>query len=54
LRDRGRLTLRGVFDTLGDGRPGGIKLSEEILGMNGQFPSFDEATACEVITRLIG
>jgi hypothetical protein len=54
LRDRGRLTLRGVFDTLGDSRPGGIILSEEVLGMSGQFPGFDEAAACEVITRLIG
>ncbi len=54
LRDRGRLLLRGVFDTLGDGRPGGLILSEEVLDMNGQFPAFDEATACAAITRLIG
>ena len=54
VRDHGRLVLRGVFDTLGDGRPGGLILSEEVLDMNGQFPGFDEATACAAITLLIG
>jgi hypothetical protein len=54
LMDRGRLVLLAVFDTLGDGQPGGIKLSEETVAMNGQFPLFDEDVACEAINELIG
>jgi len=54
MMDRGRFVLLAVFDTLGDGQPGGIKLSEEIVAMNGQFPSFDEEAVCAVITELIG
>lgn len=54
LTDRGRLTRRGYFDTLGDGQPGGVLLFEEFTGMHGKFPAFDEEVACEVITGLIG
>jgi hypothetical protein len=54
MMDRGRFALLAVFDTLGDGQPGGIKLSEEIVAMNGQFPTFDEEAVCAVITELIG
>ena len=53
LRDRGRVTLRSVFDTLGDGEPGGVVLEEEITGVSGPHPSFT-ADFCEVITDLIG
>jgi hypothetical protein len=53
LRDRGRVTLSSVFDTLGDGQPGGVVLAEEITGASGPHPSFT-ADFCEVITELIG
>ena len=54
LRDRGRLTFRAVFDTLGDGKPGGTFLSEELTGRHGKFPGFDEELVCELFTELIG
>ncbi|HEU0041582.1 MAG TPA: hypothetical protein VFQ15_04440 [Jiangellaceae bacterium] len=53
LRDRGRVTFRALFDTLGDSQPGGILLEEEITGVNGPHPSLD-ADFCEVVTDLIG
>jgi hypothetical protein len=54
LRDRGRLRLRGTFDTLGDGRPGGVLLAEEFIGTNGKFASADEEAFCAAWTRLLG
>jgi hypothetical protein len=53
LRDRGRLTFRSVFDTLGDGAPGGVPIEDEITGVWGPHPSFT-ADFCEVVTGLIG
>ena len=53
LRDRGRVTIRVVFDTLGDGAPGGVTLEEELTGFSGPHPSITE-DFCEVITDLIG
>ncbi|MGH8829342.1 MAG: hypothetical protein ACRDVZ_17400 [Jiangellaceae bacterium] len=53
LRDRGRITFRALFDTLGDGQPGGILLEEEITGVFGPHPSLD-LDFCEVVTDLIG
>ncbi len=53
LRDRGRLTFRGVFDTLGDGQPGGELIESELTGVHGPHPSFD-TDFCEVVTDLIG
>ena len=44
LRDRGVIKFRAVFDTLGDGQPGGIQLSEEVLAVHG--PHADESTFC--------
>lgn len=54
LRDRGRITLRGVFDTLGDGQPGGVILAEELTGIHGKFPSNDPETFCHALVELIG
>lgn len=53
LRDRGRITYRALFDTLGDGQPGGVVIEEEITGVSGQFPSLSE-DFCEIATDLIG
>lgn len=53
LRDRGRITLRALFDTLGDGQPGGILLEEEITGVFGPHPGLD-ADFCAIATDLIG
>lgn len=54
LKDRGRLTRTGYFDTLGDGKPGGVFLYEVFTGMHGKFPLFDDEVACKAITDLIG
>ncbi|TYL52769.1 hypothetical protein [Agromyces mariniharenae] len=53
LRERGRVTLRVLFDTLGDGQPGGIVLEEEITGVFGPHPAID-TDFCEIATDLIG
>jgi hypothetical protein len=53
LRDRGRITVRAVADTLGDGQVGAILLEEEITGVFGPHPSFT-ADFCEIATELIG
>jgi hypothetical protein len=53
LRDRGRISIRAVFDTLGDGQPGGILLEEEITGVRGPHPGLD-ADFCAIATELIG
>jgi hypothetical protein len=53
LRDSGQIAFRAVFDTLGDGQPGGILLEEEVTGVHGSFPGFD-VEFCDVATELIG
>ena len=53
LRDRGRLTFRAVFDTLGDGAPGGVLIEQELTGDSGKHPSFT-ADVCDVVNDLIG
>ena len=40
-RDRGTITERYVFDTLGDSQPGGVFLSEELVSAKGLFQSED-------------
>lgn len=47
----GRLGLRAIFDTLGDGEPGGELIEEEFTRLSGRFPDFD---FCAVVTDLIG
>ena len=51
-RDRGLVTSRVVFDTLGDSQPGGIVLEEEITGVHGPHPVFEGF--CDFATDLIG
>lgn len=53
LRDSGQVALRAVFDTLGDGQPGGVLLQEEVTGVHGSFPGFD-VEFCDIATELIG
>jgi hypothetical protein len=52
-RDRGRVTFRQLFDTLGDGQPGGELLEEEIISVSGPHPSID-TDFCAIATDLIG
>lgn len=55
LKDRGRITLRAVFDTLGDSEPGGEVIEEEVVDIRGHFPSYDEDfDFCALASRLIG
>jgi hypothetical protein len=56
LRDRGVLRHRVLFDTLGDGTPGGITLDDEIVGVGGPHPGFDqtEEEFCAMVTALVG
>jgi hypothetical protein len=53
LRDRGRVTRRVLFDTLGDSQPGGIVLEEEITGVHGPHPGLF-TDFCAIATDLIG
>jgi hypothetical protein len=53
LRDRGRLTFRALFDTLGDGEPGGELIEEEVTSVSGPHPGFF-VDFCEIATDLIG
>jgi hypothetical protein len=53
LRDRGRITLRALFDTLGDSQPGGDLIEEEITSVSGPHPGL-EVDFCEIATDLIG
>jgi len=45
LRDRGVLQLTAVFDTLGDGQPGGVLISETVVVRGPHSDAF-----CEVVT----
>jgi hypothetical protein len=53
LRDIGRVTFRALFDTLGDGQPGGELLEEEITSVSGPHPGID-TDFCAIATDLIG
>ena len=55
LRDRGVIRHRVLFDTLGDGAPGGITLDDTIVGVGGPHPGFDlsEEEFCAMVTSLI-
>ena len=53
MRDRGLLQFRAVFDTLGDGEPGGDLLEFELVSIHGPHPGQD-ADFCELATDLIG
>lgn len=53
LRDRGRLTFRALFDTLGDGEPGAEFIEQELTSISGPHPGFF-TDFCEIATELIG
>jgi hypothetical protein len=54
VRDRGLLRHTILFDTLGDGEPGGELISEE-TEVHGPHPGFDEDFPfCEHVTALAG
>ena len=53
LRDIGRVTIRQLFDTLGDGQPGGELVDEEFTSVSGPHPGID-ADFCAIATDLIG
>jgi hypothetical protein len=54
LRDRGVIRRTALFDTLGDGEPGGVFLEETHVSLRGPHPSFGEVDFCEVVTELTG
>ena len=51
LRDRGAVRGTYVFDTLGDGQPGGDVLAVTDVVVHGPHPSLDDAF-CEIATAL--
>ena len=53
LTESGRVTFRALFDTLGDGEPGGVLLEEEITSVSGPHPGID-SDFCAIATDLIG
>jgi hypothetical protein len=56
LRDRGLVRHRGLFDTLGDGTPGGVELDHEIIGASGPHPGLEQSEAefCAMVQDLLG
>jgi hypothetical protein len=55
LREHGKIGLKSVQDTLGDGEPGSEVISEEIVFAKGQFPTLEpDFDFCRLVDRLIG
>ena len=56
LRDRGVLRHRVLFDTQGDGMPGGVTLDDQIVAISGPHPGFDqtEEQFCAMVVSLVG
>jgi hypothetical protein len=56
LRDRGVIRHRILFDTLGDSTPGGVTLDDQIIGVGGPHPAFDQSEDefCAMVQALIG
>jgi hypothetical protein len=55
LADHGKVAFMQVFDTLGDGKPGGREISSEVLWTRGHFPGLSPRfDFCRVVRRLIG
>lgn len=52
-RDTGRIEYTFLFDTLGDGQPGGEFVTEPDIDLAGRFPSHD-LDYCETVDRLVG
>jgi hypothetical protein len=56
LRESGVIRHRLVFDTLGDGTPGGVQLEDEIVAVGGPHPGLEqtEEEFCAMVDALIG
>ena len=56
LRDRGMLLHRVLFDTEGDGMPGGTELENEVVRLSGPHPEFpmSEDEFCAIVVDIIG
>jgi hypothetical protein len=56
LRDRGVIRHVELFDTLGDGAPGGVVIDDQIVGVGGPHPALDQTDAefCAMVTALVG
>jgi hypothetical protein len=56
LRDRGVIRHDELFDTLGDGAPGGVVIDDQIVGVGGPHPALDQTDAefCAMVTALVG
>jgi hypothetical protein len=56
LRDSGVIRHRLLFDTLGDGTPGGVQLEDEIVAVGGPHPGLEqtEEEFCAMVHALIG
>jgi hypothetical protein len=56
LRDSGVFRMTYLFDTLGDGQPGGEFLEELIVSVSGPHPllEMDEDAFCAMVHELIG
>ena len=55
IRDRGVIRSTYLFDTLGDGTPGGEFLEEVDLSVHGPHPGFaDDFPFCEIAAELTG
>ena len=54
-RDRGMIRRTVLFDTLGDGEPGGVLLEEAVDSVQGPHPGFaDDFPFCEIAAELTG
>ena len=53
LRDRGVIRFSFIFDTLGDGTPGGVVVEEFEPSVRGPHPGFDDQTLCPVLVPLL-
>ena len=54
VRDRGVIRHTILFDTLGDGQPGGIFLGETDAAVHGPHPGFADGYWCAVAAQLTG
>ncbi len=55
VRDRGVIRHTALFDTLGDGMPGGIFLEETHTSVHGPHPGFaEDFPFCEIAAELTG
>lgn len=55
VRDRGMIRHTTLFDTLGDGQPGGVFIEETNTVVHGPHPGFaDDFPFCEIAAELTG